>query len=138
MLMHPYLDIPYRPQLKHFLGGFDIYDREETLGAELDEYDPECPSDRKELISKFIVQRFSALTHCHKFVLFFVLGEALDGETSKLSEVFKHDPFSHSLLPLGWNEIKDPRSFFEHVYSILSEIWIDELYLASQEDCSTW
>jgi len=138
MLMHPYLDVPYSPKLKHFLGGFDIYDREETLGAELAEYDPECPSDRAELIYKFIVRRFSGLTHRHKFVLFFVLGEALDGEASKLSEVFKHNPFSHSLLPLGWNEIKDPRSFFEHVYSILSEVWIDELYLASQEDCSTW
>ena len=138
MLMHPYLDVPYNPQLKHFLGGFDIYDREETLGSDLAEYDLENPSDREGLISKFIVKRFSGLTHRHKFLLFFVLGEALDGEGSKLYEVFKHDPFSHSLLPFGWNEMKDPRSFFEHVYSVLSEVWVDELYLASQEDCSTW
>ncbi|WP_456255017.1 hypothetical protein ACP3PM_22480 [Pseudomonas iridis] len=138
MLMHPYLDVPYNPQLKHFLGGFDIYDREETLGSDLAEYDLENPSDREDLISKFIVKRFSGLTHRHKFLLFFVLGEALDGEASKLYEVFKHDPFSHSLLPFGWNEMKDPRSFFEHVYSVLSEVWVDELYLASQEDCSTW
>ena len=138
MLMHPYLDVPYNPQLKHFLGGFDIYDREETLGSDLAEYDLENPSDREDLISKFIVKRFSGLTHRHKFLLFFVLGEALDGEASKLYEVFKHDPFSHSLLPFGWNEMKDPMSFFEHVYSILSEVWVDELYLASQEDCSTW
>lgn len=138
MLMHPYLDVPYNPQLKHFLGGFDIYDREETLGSDLAEYDLENPSDREDLISKFIVKRFSGLTHRHKFLLFFVLGEALDGEASKLYKVFKHDPFSHSLLPFGWNEMKDPRSFFEHVYSVLSEVWVDELYLASQEDCSTW
>lgn len=138
MLMHPYLDVPYNPQLKHFLGGFDIYDREETLGSDLAEYDLENPSDREDLISKFIVKRFSGLTHRHKFLLFSVLGEALDGEASKLYEVFKHDPFSHSLLPFGWNEMKDPRSFFEHVYSVLSEVWVDELYLASQEDCSTW
>ena len=138
MLMHPYIDVPYNPQLKHFLGGFDIYDREETLGSDLAEYDLENPSDREDLISKFIVKRFSGLTHRHKFLLFFVLGEALDGEASKLYEVFKHDPFSHSLLPFGWNEMKEPRSFFEHVYSVLSEVWVDELYLASQEDCSTW
>jgi hypothetical protein len=136
--MHPYLDVPYNPQLKHFLGGFDIYDREETLGSELAEYDPECPSDRVSLISKFIVKRFSGLTYRHKFVLFSVLGEALDGEISNLAKVFKHDPFSHSLLPFGWNEMKDPKIFFEHIYSILSELWTDDLYLASQEDCSTW
>lgn len=138
MLMHPYLDVPYNPQLKHFLGGFDIYDREETLGSELAEYDPECPSDRVGLISKFVVKRFSGLTCRHKFVLFSVLGEALDGEISDLAKVFKHDPFSHSLLPFGWNEMKDPKIFFEHIYSILSEVWTDDLYLAGQEDCSTW
>ncbi|AZZ75210.1 hypothetical protein [Pseudomonas sp. RU47] len=138
MLMHPYLDVPYNPQLKHFLGGFDIYDREETLGSELAEYDPECPSDRVGLISKFVVKRFSGLTYRHKFVLFSVLGEALDGEISDLAKVFKHDPFSHSLLPFGWNEMKDPKIFFEHIYSILSEVWTDDLYLAGQEDCSTW
>lgn len=138
MLMHPYLDVPYNPQLKHFLGGFDIYDREEMLGSELAEYDPECPSDRVGLISKYVVKRFSGLSCRHKFVLFSVLGEALDGETSDLAKVFKHDPFSHSLLPFGWNEMKDPKSFFEHIYSILSEVWADDLYLASQEDCSTW
>lgn len=138
MLMHPYLDIPYKPRLKHFLGGFDIYDREETLGSELAEYDPECPSDRVDLISRFIVKRFSGLTYRHKYVLFSMLGEALDGEIIDLAKVFKHDPFSHSLLPFGWNEMKDPKGFFEHIYSILSEVWTDDLYLASQEDCSTW
>jgi len=130
MLMHPYLDAPYNPQLKHFLGGFDIYDREETLGAELEKYDPECPIDRTELIRRFIVKRFSGLTPRHKLVLVSVLRRSLDGETSKLSDVFKHDPFSHSLLPLGWNEMKDPRVFFEHVYSILTEVWANELSLA--------
>lgn len=138
MLMHPYLDVPYNPQLKHFLGGFDIYDREETLGSELAEYDPECPSDREVLISKFVVKRFSGLTCRHKFFLFSVLGEALDGEICDLAKAFKHDPFSHSLLPFGWNEMKDPKSFFEHIYSVLSEVWTDDLYLASQEDRSAW
>lgn len=138
MLMHPYLDVQYKPRLKHFLGGFDIYDREESLGAELSEYDPECPSDRMSLITKFIVKRFSCLSYRHKFVLVAVLVEALAGETKRLFEVFEHDPFSHTLLPYGWNEISDPRKFFEHVYVVLSEVWVDELFLAGQEDCATW
>jgi hypothetical protein len=138
MLMHPYLDLPYNPQIKHFLGGFDIYDREESLGAELSEYDPECPSDRAVLIYKFVVGRFSGLSYRHKFVLLSVLDKALAEDASLLFEAFKHDPFSHTLLPYGWNELKDPRGFFEHVYLILSEIWADELDLASKEDYTSW
>lgn len=138
MLMHPYLDVLYAPQLKHFLGGFDIYDREESLGVELSEYDPECHSDRADLIYRFVAGRFAGLSYRHKFVLLSVLEKALDGEASKFFEVFKHDPFSHTLLPYGWNELKDPRGFFEHVYLILCEIWGDELDLASQEDYTNW
>lgn len=70
MLMHPFLAVPYNPSLGHFLGGFDIYDREESLGVELSAYDPDCPLDREFLISKFIIKRFAGLSYRHKFVLF--------------------------------------------------------------------
>ncbi|UCP08738.1 hypothetical protein K5R88_23425 [Pseudomonas sp. MM213] len=138
MLMHPFLDIPYNPNLGHFLGGFDIYDREESLGVELSEYDPGCPSDREFLISRFVVKRFAGLSYRHKFVLFFMLGEALDGDSKVFAEVFEHDPISPSLLPPGWDEMKDPKAFFEDVYVKLSEAWVEDLYKASQEDFSTW
>ena len=138
MLMHPYLNVPYNPSLGHFLGGFDIYDREESLGEELSEYDPDCPSDRDFLISKFIVKRFAALSYRHKFVLVSVLGDALDGDPSVFLEVLEHDPILPSSLPPGWDEMKNPKAFFEDVYLKLSEAWIDDLYKASQEDFSTW
>jgi hypothetical protein len=138
MLMHPFLNVPYNPRLEHFFGGFDIYDREESLGVELAAYDPDCPSDREFLISRFIIKRFAGLSYRHKFVLFFVLGEALDSGSSVFSEVLEHDPMSHSLLPLGWNAMKDPRAFFEDIYVKLSEAWVDDLYKASQEDFSEW
>ncbi|WP_077048349.1 hypothetical protein [Pseudomonas sp. KK4] len=138
MLMHPFLNIPYNPSVEHFLGGFDIYGREESLGGELSAYDPECPADRKFLISNFIVKRFAGLSYRHKFVLFFVLEEALDGDSSVFSEILEHNPLSHSLLPPGWNEMKDPRAFFNDVYAMLSEAWVGELYKASQEDSLAW
>lgn len=138
MLMHPFLAVPYNPSLGHFLGGFDIYDREESLGVELSAYDPDCPLDREFLISKFIIKRFAGLSCRHKFVLFFVLGEALDGEPSVFSKVFDHDPIAHSLLPIGWSEMIDPKAFFDDVHIKLSEAWCDELYKASQEDFLTW
>ncbi|WP_166224978.1 hypothetical protein [Pseudomonas atagonensis] len=138
MLMHPYLDIPYDPKLKHFLGGFDIYDREETLGAELAEYDPECPLDRERLISRFVVTRFAGLSHRHKFVLLSVLSEALAGDESVFFTVLKHDPLSRSLLPIGWGEMQDPKIFFRDIYIKLSEVWEEELYVADQEGFSAW
>lgn len=138
MLMHPFIDVSYNPRLEHFLGGFDIYDREESLGDELSEYDPECPSDREFLISKFVVKRFAGLSYRHKFVLFSVLGTALDGNPKIFFDVFEHNPLSPSSLPPGWDEMKDPKAFFEDVYVKLSEAWVEDLYKASQEDFSTW
>ncbi|MNC29843.1 hypothetical protein D3C75_781110 [compost metagenome] len=78
------------------------------------------------------------MSYRHKFVLFSVLGDALDGGLGVFSEVLEHDPISHSLLPSGWNEMKDPRAFFEDIYVALSEVWVDDLYKASQEDVLTW
>jgi hypothetical protein len=138
MLMHPYLNVPYNPSVEHLLGGFDIYDREESLGAELSAYDPENPLDRELLISRFIVKRFAALSYRHKFVLFCMLGGMLDGDPGVFSESLEHDPKSHSLLPAGWNDMRKPKDFFEDVHLKLSEAWIDDLYKASQEDFSTW
>jgi len=113
MLMHPYLDVPYRPRLSHFLGGFDIYDREESLGETLAAYDPEDPSDRSILISRYVIERFSKLSYRHKFVLFAVLGDALEKSGDVFQEVLEHDPYSHSLLPGGWDEMNDPKAFLK-------------------------
>ncbi|MBK5511149.1 hypothetical protein [Pseudomonas sp. TH15] len=138
MLMHPYLDIPYNPRLKNFLGGFDTYDREESLGVELSGYDPECPSDRDYLIFRFIVNRFSGLSYRHKFVLFNMLGDTLESDVSIFIEAFKHDPLIPSLLPLGLSNMKNPRAFFEDIYIKLSEVWLNDLCKAGREDRSTW
>lgn len=138
MLMHPFIDTPYNPSLGHFLGGFDIYGREESLGVELAAYDPDCPLDREFLISRFIIKRFAGLSYRHKFFLFCVLSEALDGDSSVFSKIFDHDPMAHSLLPVGWSEMIDPKAFFEDVHIKLSEAWRDDLYKASQEDFLNW
>jgi hypothetical protein len=66
------------------------------------------------------------------------LGEALEGDVSVFSAILEHDPLSPSLLPLGWNEMKDPLVFFKDIYVKLSEVWVEDLYKASQEDFLTW
>ncbi len=76
MLMHPFLDRPYEPQLDHFLGGFEIYDCEESLGEELLRYKLECAEDRKELIYRYVIHRFRNLSYRHKFVFFLCAGNS--------------------------------------------------------------
>ncbi|WP_411385359.1 hypothetical protein [Pseudomonas sp. MPB03] len=138
MLMHPFLDRPYDPQIGHFLGGFEIYDCEETLGEELSQYDLECAEDRKKLIYKYVVHRFRNLSYRHKFLFFCVLAIALDDPEYDFGEVFEHEVVSHSALPPGWDEMEDCRVFFEDIYKYLAEEWSEELDKASQEDPATW
>ncbi|MCG6578008.1 hypothetical protein EGM97_25320 [Pseudomonas sp. AF32] len=138
MLMHPFLERPYEPQLDHFLGGFEIYDCEEGLGEELLRYDLECVEDRKELIYRYVIHRFRNLSYRHKFVFFRVLAIALDDPEYDFREVFEHDVVSHSSLPPGWDKMKDCRIFFEDIYRYLAKEWSDDLYKASQEDPLTW
>lgn len=57
MLLDKDSGTPYRPTSAYFLGGFDIYDREETLGTELETYNLEDPKDRIELIEKYCLNR---------------------------------------------------------------------------------
>lgn len=138
MLMHPFLDRPYEPQLGHFLGGFEIYDCEETLGEELSKYDPDCAQDRKVLIYRYVIHRFRNLSYRHKFVFFCILAESLDEPEYDFSKLFEHEVISHSALPPEWDEMKEFRAFFEDIYKYLTEEWVDDLYKASQEDPSIW
>ncbi|MFW0756591.1 hypothetical protein ACN1C3_17910 [Pseudomonas sp. H11T01] len=138
MLKHPFLNAPYTPGLGHFLGGFDIYDREDSLGEELCKYDPNCPGDRAVLICRYVTYRYRNLSYRHKFVLLSVLVNALEDEDYDFSDVLAHDPESHSSLPPGWDEMKNPRAFFEDICILATEDWVEELYKASQEDPSTW
>ena len=53
MLIDPGTEQPYIPTPSYFLGCFDIYDREETLGEELEKYDTNNAIDRERLILKY-------------------------------------------------------------------------------------
>jgi hypothetical protein len=52
MLLDPFVNEQFEPDLMWFIGGFNVYDREETRGVELEIYDPNNKSDRAELIKK--------------------------------------------------------------------------------------
>ena len=128
---------PYKPTVYYFLGGFDVYDREETLGEELNKYNPNNKEGRYYLIKKYIVDRERNLTYRHKFMLLDVLEKALSDVHYDFSEILEENDDEYSSMPDGWN-IDNPRGFFEDILKIAKESWKDELYKASLEDPNTW
>lgn len=138
MLMHPFLNIPYAPKLQYFLSGFDIYDREDSLGAAIATYDINMPEDRAHLIIHLVIDRSTDLNYRHKKTLVDLLSAALDDNEYDFSEILSQDLNSHCALPCGWDRMDNPRGFFEDIYNLAQEGWQEDLYQASLEDPSTW
>ncbi|MBB3241658.1 hypothetical protein FHW68_003184 [Pseudomonas sp. Tn43] len=138
MLRDPFLDEEFRPDLMWFIGVFGVYDREETLGAELEVYDPNNKDDRAELIRKYSLN-LGYLTYRHKLVLMESLADKLNDESYDFQGLFDIDEDEAASWARGeWYELKDPRGFLQHVYTLAQEVWKDDLLKASQEDRATW
>lgn len=138
MLKHPFLNIPYQPKLQYLLSAFDIYDREESLGATLERYDINSPTDREDLIRTYITDRSTDLNYRHRKALIDVLSAALSDNAYDFSKVLSQDPHSYCTLPFGWDSMRSPRAFFEDIFRLANEEWKDDLQKASLEDHLTW
>lgn len=136
MLIDPGTGQPYIPTPSYFLGCFDIYDREETLGEELERFDPNDPTDREELILKYCLPR--KRSYRQRFLLYKCLEEALQDKNYDFQSLLKYDPEAYSSFPDGWDEMKDTRAFFEDIFRLVIVEWKDDLQKASLEDQSTW
>lgn len=137
-MIDPYSGTPYTPTLYYFLGGFDIYDREETLGKELSKYDPNIASDRHKLITQYFLPRHLNSSYREKYLLFTCLKEALSEREYDFQAIFEDDPEEYSSLPPYWDEMESPRAFFEDIYKIISNEWHLEISKASKEDTNDW
>ena len=137
MLTHPHTNLPYVPDIGHFLGGIDIYDLEETLGEELWMLNPNN-ENRGEIIRKYIIPHQSYLSYKHKYLLCRKLERALKDKDFSFSEFFGVDIDNHSATAWAASEIKTPRTFFEDIFQIASETWRLELAKAANEDMSAW
>lgn len=136
MIIDPGTEQPYIPTPSYFLGCFDIYDREETLGEELEKYDPNDPADREELILKYCLSR--KRSYRHRYLLYKCLGESLQDKNYDFQALLEHDPEEYSSLPDGWDEMNCPRSFFEEIFRLAAIEWKEDIHRASLEDQSTW
>ncbi|WP_210639988.1 hypothetical protein [Pseudomonas sp. Tri1] len=138
MLTHPFVNEPYEPKLSGVLAGISIYDREETLGEALWEYNPNKQSEREEIIKKFILPSYDYLTYRHRFLVFKMLEGFLLKVGFDFSTQFESDYDDPRILAWDETEIDDPRGFFEDIYKLASEEWKEDLKKAALEDQSTW
>jgi hypothetical protein len=136
MLIDPGTGKPYIPTPSYFLGCFDIYDREETLGEELEQYDPNIASDREALILKYCLPR--KRSYRQRFLLYKCLEEALRDKNYDFQSLMKYDPEAYSSFPDGWDEMENTRAFFEDILRLATVEWNDDLQKAAREDQSTW
>jgi hypothetical protein len=93
----------------YFLGCFDIYDREEALGEELDGFDPNDPVDRKELILKYCLPK--KRSYRKRLLLYKCSEESLQDKNYDFQSLLKYDPEAHSSFPDGWDEMENTRFF---------------------------
>ncbi|MHC8322720.1 hypothetical protein ACYZT4_18850 [Pseudomonas sp. GB2N2] len=138
MLLDPFLNEEFEPDLMWFVGVFGVYDREETLGAKLEIYDPNDIDDRAELIKKYCLN-LDYLSYRHKFVLVESLAVKLNDEKYNFQGLFDIDEDEAASWPRGeWYELANPRGFLQHVYILAQEYWKEDLYKASLEDQAAW
>ncbi|WP_286787348.1 MULTISPECIES: hypothetical protein [unclassified Pseudomonas] len=138
MLKHPFLEKPYVPDLNYFLGGIEIYDREETLGEELWKYDPNKITDREEIIKLYIIPSLNNHSYRHKFLLFKELEKLLSTKDHDFSAYFEYLEEEYIALPWYADEIVDARGFFSKIYEIAKIEWKEDLIKAESEDRSAW
>ncbi|MDN2710255.1 hypothetical protein O0880_12570 [Janthinobacterium sp. SUN118] len=137
-LRGPWSDALYVPTLHHFLGPFDVYDREETLGVELETHDMNDPAQRAALIRRDITGQYKELSYRHRHALLDVLARALQEPGYDFQAILEHDPESTHALPALWDEMDDPRAFFADIYRLAREDWRDDLARAAAEDPADW
>lgn len=98
-LRGPWVDVPYEPTLYQFLGPFDVYNREHTLGVELNTWDMNDASQRAALIRRDITGQFKELGYRHRHALVAVLAQALQDPGYDFQAILEHDPESTYALP---------------------------------------
>ncbi len=138
MLYDPFIDEQFKPDLMWFIGVFNVYDQEETYGAELVIYNPNNETDRKILITNYCLD-LEYLTYRHKTILIEYLATKLSSYDFDFQIPFDIEDSDASSWPRSeWYNLDSPRSFFQEVYNLAQTIWKNDLLQANLEDRSSW
>jgi hypothetical protein len=129
-LNHPQSNIQFKATPAFFIGPFDVYDREESIGRDLNTYDPNDPVQLQRLFDVYFFPSWTenGATVAHKRALAEALIAALRDPHYNFADLLKDDS-DHFSLPSTW-EFRDPRQFFYGAYLALVFHWSDELLAA--------
>lgn len=127
---------PYLPRLSYLIGRFSVYDREETLGEELNKYDPNDPVDRDLLIRRYCLSLTPGETFLHRRAMFDLLEQALADSDFDFASVWADDEddeyfYEFWSWPSDWPEINDPRGLFQAIRDTAKEVWCEDLMRSS-------
>lgn len=138
MLNCPYLGQPFEPNITRFIGGLDVYDQEETLGAELWALNPNDTNDREFIIKKHVLNRFDKYSHAHKYLFIDALHKALTDNTYNFDILFQDS--IEEYISMAWNaeQLDTPRSFFEDIYRLARDEWRKDIEIAQTADQIHW
>lgn len=129
-LNFPNSDVEFTASPALFLGPFDVYDREDSLGQDLNAYDPNDPAQLRQLLDVYFFPAWAVnvVTVAHKLAIASSLTAALQEPNYNFSSFFENDDGYFS-LPSAW-DIRDPRQFFYGVFLALIAHWGEELRAA--------
>jgi hypothetical protein len=129
-LLFPDSDIPFHPNPGWFLGAFNCYDREETLGETLNRYDPLDPAQLQALYDAYVFDEFSeqsGFTSAHRVAMATNLIAALSETKHDFAAYLAIDESEEEwCFPSEWVFPK-PRYPFEQAYIALLRHWGAEL-----------
>lgn len=128
-LFHPRSEIPFAPSPRYILGPFDVYDREETRGRLLDQYDPNDARQLEQLLDLYF---FTVYTEAHGYTLEHrsaltasVQRALADPKFDFASLLEVADDSDYFFLPSSWT-FNNPRQFFVLAYTLLLKRWGEE------------
>lgn len=128
VLKYPNSNIDFLVTPAYFLGDFDIFDREETLGERLEVIDPNNKEQLRMAMEEHFFKggRVKGLTGDHKAELLRVLSSALDSENFDFDALVTHEREADDnfTLPYSW-DIHNSRKFFENIYELAMEFWAE-------------
>lgn len=138
--MTPFTTLPYKPTVDSFLAGLDTEYKDEDFKEKLLRLNPNNRGDREHIIKNYIIRGQEYLPYRHKFLLVKELEKALLNPFYDFNAPFEYDYETNEPSASPWtaSEINTPRSFFEEIFTIASNMWDAEISMAATEDSSTW
>jgi hypothetical protein len=131
VIKHPNSNVDFVVGPGFFLGDFDVYDREESLGQRLERFNPNDSAQLRSLMDEFFFKgaRVSGLNALHKAELVRVLADALANKDFDFRELIapEGDFGDCFALPESWN-IVNPRALFLDIYELTIQRWEDQLH----------